>query len=80
MKYSAVNTSVPSAAAAFISEIYPPPILYKVSSHAFISAHREHRITRPRALCQKSLRMQNTAAVGHQRFGSAREREKRDTL
>lgn len=70
MKYSAVNTSVPSAA-AFISEIYPPPILYKVSSHAFISAHREHRITRPRALCQKSLRMQNTAAVGHQRFGSA---------
>lgn len=80
VKYSAVNTSVPSAA-AFISEIYPPPILYKVSSHAFISAHREHRITRPRALWQKSLRMQNTAAVGHQRFGSASDagREERDT-
>lgn len=79
VKYSAVNTSVPSAA-AFISEIYPPPILYKVSSHAFISAHREHRITRPRALWQKSLMVQNTAAVGHQRFGSASDagRERRE--
>lgn len=45
-----------------------------------MSAHRQQRITRPRALCQKSLRMQNTAAVGHQRFGSVSDagRERRE--